>query len=140
MKNLLRMKNVLFVAKTILLCSIIFAYSPKGLTYESFAVNGEGNAIGKKRMILQVSILDGAPDGTLLYRETQEVDTNDSGKFTIEIGNGDVVQGSFNVINWMGRRKWLKTEIDTNGNGNFFTLGNEPFIRKTNPVYLTAVQ
>ena len=48
--------------------------------------------------------------------------------FSIVIGNGTVVSGTFAGINWGNGTKWLKTEIDIAGGNNYVVMGSSQFM------------
>lgn len=122
------MKNFLFFIKSATISSLIFAHTPQGLKYQSTVYNKEGIAVCQKKLQLKLSILDGAANGTTVYEEIQKAVTDNDGNFSIMIGNGSVLYGTFNVINWANGLKWLKTEIDIKGNGNYTILEHSKFL------------
>src|ERR1700755_1284442 len=107
------MKKILVLIAFILTStSLIFAQAPQGLNYQAVAYNGSGVPVPNQLLGVRLSILDGSATGTLVYQETQAPTTDNTGLFSIVIGNGTVVSGTFNTINWSNGSKWLKTEID----------------------------
>ena len=62
--------------------------------------------------------------GKVLYSKTQPVQTDNLGLFTINLGNGNPLNGSiFSNIDWSKGTKWLKVEMDVSGQGNYIDMG-----------------
>lgn len=123
------MKNFFF--KSVAISSLIFAQAPHGLKYQATAYNSSGAVIAKQTINVRLSILEGSATGALVYEEKQKAVTNNEGLFSVVIGSGSVVAGTFNVINWGSGFKWLKTEIDVKGDGRYFLLENSKFIKQS---------
>jgi hypothetical protein len=56
-----------------------------------------------------------------LYSETHSANTSNKGLFSVIIGKGTVVSGTFVTINWGINSKFLKVEMDTTGSGTNYT-------------------
>lgn len=120
-------KTLLF--SLILICShLLFAQAPQGLNYQAVAYDASGNPVVNQAIAVRLSILDGSATGTLVYQETQNPTTDNTGLFAIVIGNGTVVSGTFNTINWGNGSKWLKTEIDITNTNNYIAVGTTQFM------------
>jgi hypothetical protein len=100
---------------------MIKAQTPQSFSYQAVARDASGNPLSTKPVGLQLSILDGSATGTLVYAETFIILTNNQGLFTVSVGAGTVVTGSFAGINWATGSKYLKTELDPTG-GNHYTI------------------
>ena len=121
-------KSILFFV-LILTCSrLLYAQAPQGLNYQAIAYNGSGAPVTNQSISVRLSILDGSATGTLVYEETQNPTTDNTGLFSIVIGNGTVVSGTFNTINWGNGSKWLKTEIDITGGTSYLVMGTSQFM------------
>ncbi|MFT3908545.1 MAG: hypothetical protein QM737_03920 [Ferruginibacter sp.] len=107
---------------------LLFAQAPQGLNYQAVAYNGSGVPVTNQLLGVRLSILDGSATGTLVYQETQGPTTDNTGLFSIVIGNGTVVSGTFNTINWGNGSKWLKTEIDITGGTSYVVMGTTQFL------------
>ncbi|MFT3909155.1 MAG: hypothetical protein QM737_06975 [Ferruginibacter sp.] len=108
--------------------AILFAQAPQGLNYQAVAYNTSGVPVINQAISVRFSILDGSATGTLVYEETQNPTTDNTGLFSIVIGNGVVVSGTFASINWGNGSKWLKTEIDITGGTSYLTMGTSQFM------------
>ncbi len=100
-----------------------FSQAPQGFPYQAVARDNGGNLIANHNISLRFSILDGSNVGTTVYQETQTATTNSLGLFNLNIGQGIVVSGTFNAINWANGAKFIKVELDANGGNAFVLMG-----------------
>jgi hypothetical protein len=120
------------------LFTIVFAKAqvPQAFNYQGIARDTLGNPIANKTLSVRASILSGSVSGTVQYSETQSPKTNQFGLYTLAIGSGNVVTGSFSGINWgqsvspsiinwaeYGNKNFLKIEIDPNGGTSYVLSG-----------------
>jgi len=100
---------------SLLLCLITFfnwAQSPpEAISYQGVARDDNGEVLVNRNLTLRISILLGNENGMVEYSETHEVTTNDFGLFTLQIGRGEVLSGSFSDINWGSGSHYAKVEI-----------------------------
>lgn len=123
------MRNILFLLVALFgVIPLVFAQAPQGLNYQAVAYDGAGVPVLNQSISVRLSILDGSATGTLAYQETQNPTTDNTGLFSIVIGNGTVVSGAFNTINWGNGTKWLKTEIDITGGTSYLVMGTSQFM------------
>ncbi len=90
--------------------------------------DAENNLIVESTIGLQVSILQGAHDGDAVYVETHQVISNQNGLITYIIGNGDVVEGVFEDIDWGAGPYWLETKADPTGGTAYSISGVTQFL------------
>lgn len=115
--------------KKLLLLSAFFvsllslAQVPQGISYQAIALNGSGTPVVSSNVRLKLSILDATATGTTLYSETHLKTTNAQGLFNLTIGQGTVVSGVFNTINWGTNSKFLKVEMDATGGTTYALVG-----------------
>ena len=102
---------------------LTFAQVPQGISYQAIALNGSGTPVVSSNVRLKLSILDTSASGTVLYSETQLKTTNAQGLFNLVIGQGTIVSGTFNTINWGTNSKFLKVEMDVTGGTTYATVG-----------------
>ena len=100
-----------------------FAQVPQGISYQAIALNGSGTPVVSSNVRVKLSILDTSATGTTLYSETQLKTTNAQGLFNLVIGQGTLVSGAFNTINWGTNSKFLKVEMDATGGTTYATVG-----------------
>lgn len=116
---------------TSLFLSLIYislaAQSPQGINYQGVAYDNTGNPVANQLIGIRFKILDGSATGPVLYEERQRPSTDNTGLFSIVIGNGTALSGSFRNINWGSGIKWLRSEIDITGGNNYIVMGCSQF-------------
>ncbi|MBN2613455.1 MAG: fibrobacter succinogenes major paralogous domain-containing protein [Bacteroidales bacterium] len=99
-----------------IICSMIWAQAPQKFYHQEVIRNNSNQLVTNSTVGIRVSILEGSPNGTLVYSETQNALSNADGLVSIEIGNGT----GFNTINWANSSfYYLKTETDPSGGTNY---------------------
>ncbi len=100
---------------------------PGKINYQGAAVDSLGKPMKNQTIALQLSVLDSSSTGAAAYVETHSTPTNGSGIFSLHIGGGTAVTGTFDSIPWAnGRNKYLKTEV--NQNGTWVNLGTSQLV------------
>jgi hypothetical protein len=79
--------------------------------------------VPNQKVSVRFTISDSIAGGTVVYQETQNAITNGIGLFTMSIGNGNILVGTFNTINWARNAKYLLVEFDPNGGSNYANMG-----------------
>ena len=116
------MKKIIILS--LLFISLIsFAQVPQGISYQAIALNTSGNPVVSSNVRLRLSVLDASSSGSVLYSETHLKTTNAQGLFNLVIGQGTVVSGVFNTINWALNTKFLKVEMDATGGTTYVLVG-----------------
>ena len=122
------MKQLFTILITGLITVSAFAQAPEKMSYQA-VVRDAGNLLVTNQIIgIQISILQGSAVGTAVYIETQTPSTNINGLVSLEIGNGIVVSGTFNTINWANDSYFVKTEIDPTGGTNYTIIGTSQLL------------
>ena len=119
------MKKVLFPLALLLAVYITNAQvAPQAINYQAVARTAQGLIIPDQPVAVRFSILEGTATGNLLYQETASTTTNNFGLFTLAIGTGTPVTGTFTGVNWgNGLFKYLKVEIAPGGGINYTVQG-----------------
>lgn len=114
---------IILCCLSLLLSTTISAQSPQSFPYQAVARDVNGNLLSNQLIALRFTILDNSNAGPVTYQEIQNVTTNALGLFSVNIGQGNVITGSFNSINWAINAKFLKVELDAGGGSNYTTMG-----------------
>lgn len=101
----------------------LHAQVPQLFNYQGIARDAGGNVLPNRVIGVQLSVLDGGPAGTVVYQETFTDTTNAFGLFSMQVGGGAVVSGTFASINWGTGNKYLQTAIDLTGGTNYSLSG-----------------
>ena len=94
---------------------------PQSFNYQGIARNATGAVVSSQSITLRISILNGATSAAE-YVETHQTTTNAFGLFTLQVGKGTRVSGTFNGVAWKNGNKLMKVEADL-GSG-FADLGS----------------
>lgn len=101
----------------------LFSQLPQGINYQAVARDASGTVLGNQNISTRFTVRSNSGTGTIVYRETKSVTTNQFGLFTHEVGKGSPTQGNFSSINWKSADMYLEVEIDAQGGTNYTSLG-----------------
>ncbi len=99
------------------------AQAPQGIPYQAIARNASGVAIASTVVKVRFSIRDSIATGPLRYQETHNLTTSALGLFSLNVGMGTVVSGTFSGISWGKNAKFLQVELNTTGGTTYTDLG-----------------
>lgn len=131
-QNLLSMKRISALI-TIFIFTGFWHFSfgqnaPQAINYQCVIRDNGGNVLANQNVLLRFSIQDTpSPNGSVEYSEVHLLTTNDFGLVNLKLGNGVPLSGAFASIDWGSSNKYLKTELDQDGNGSAYTytlMGN----------------
>jgi hypothetical protein len=122
------MKKILLLLVSILFVLEVNAQSPEKMSYQAVIRDASNNLVTNQSVGMQISILQGSPSGVAVYVETHNPSTNDNGLVSVEIGNGTVVSGSMNSINWGAGSYFIQTETDPTGGIAYTITGTSELI------------
>lgn len=122
-----------YVMQTLVMVLLVFnSNAQQGFNYKAIIHNDNDEPIVNTLVTVQFTILK---DGAIpVYREMHNSATNANGILIVNIGEGSIISGEFNAIDWGSSPHFLKTEIDA-GNG-LTEMGTTEF--KTVPYALHA--
>lgn len=138
------MKFKLIVILFLALYNVTLAQAPKAINYQAVAHDALGNIITSS-VGLKFEIFQGSVGGTLVYEETHTATPSSAGIYTVHIGQGTPVSGSFNAIQWGVGTHFLRVNIDPNGGTSYTAVGASQlvsvpyalFAEKTTPPLLS---
>lgn len=128
---------------TFLLCMLgltAMAQSPEAINYQGVARDASGTPIPNQAIGLQISIRGGSPSGTIQYQETHSITTNDLGLFTLQIGQGSVVSGTFATIAWSSNSHYVEVEMDPTGGTAYTSVGVSQLVSVPYALHATTVE
>jgi hypothetical protein len=105
-----------------------YAQVPQGLNYQAVARNASGNILASQAISIKINIHQGSALGTTIYSETFSPTTNQFGLFTLPIGQGAVISGTFNTINWSTGNYWMQVLIDPSGGSTYTDMGTSQLL------------
>jgi len=111
------MKRIPTILAVLLITIASWAQAPEKMSYQAVVRDASNKLLVNQQIGMQVSIIQGTPDGTVAYTETQTPTSNANGLVSIEIGG----QAGFASIDWSDGPYFLKTETDPTG-GTDYTI------------------
>ncbi|MGD0709825.1 MAG: tail fiber domain-containing protein [Bacteroidales bacterium] len=99
------------------------AQVPQAFNYQAVARDAGGFPIVSHAIGVQFLIHKSYSLGTVVYSETQTTSTNQFGLFTLQLGQGTPVIGTFSAIGWAGEDYWLEVQIDPSGGSSYTSMG-----------------
>lgn len=126
----MKTKNIL--TTLLVLSFVITAFAQQGINYKAIIKDGDGNAIANTATTVRFTILENGT--TNVYQEIHTPTTDANGIIIVNIGEGMVFSGVFNIIDWGSNPHFLKTEI--NSGSGLTDMGTTEF--KTVPYALYA--
>ena len=122
------MKRTITFFSLILVVSGLFSQAPHKLSFQAVVRNSNGELLKNSTVGFRIQILQSTEFGAALYVETHETACNENGLVTLEIGDGTVVTGKFDTIDWKKGPYFLKTEIDPAGGTNYTITGTSQLL------------
>lgn len=101
----------------------LHAQVPQAFSYQAVARDASGEIKANADIRVQVRILQGSEDGSVLYTETHSVQTSEIGSFSLEIGRGNS-ENSFSEIDWLNGPHYLAMGVDLDGGSNYVDVGS----------------
>ncbi len=126
MKQLLRLLIIIILSNSQIIK--LSAQAPQSFPYQAVARNTSGNLLVSQPISIRMSVLDLTSTGSILYRETHAVTTNALGLFSVNIGQGVVVTGTFAGIAWASGAKYIKVEMDASGGTTYVAMGTSQLL------------
>ena len=105
------------ILSLLFISSISFAQT--GINYQGAATDADGAKLVNQNISLKTSVLQGGVDGATSYSETHNTTTDQFGLFNVVIGLGNIIEGSFDSIQWGADSHFLKVELDATGGTNY---------------------
>jgi hypothetical protein len=121
-------KTITLFAVIILLLSPagqLNAQVPQAFNYQAVARDNAGNPIVNHAIGIKIIIHQGSASGTVVYSETfvPAPTTNQFGLFTLAIGTGTPVTGTFSTVAWGSGNYWIEVQMDATGGTAYTSMG-----------------
>ena len=92
------MKNLILIAINLFFADYAFSQVPELINFQGIARDVNGSAIANTDMSININILNDL--GNTEYTEEHNTSSDIAGLYTIGIGSGNVIFGSFSDIAW----------------------------------------
>jgi microcystin-dependent protein len=93
---------------------LLFAFTAtaqQGINYKAIINDADGNVLANTQLKVQFTILENGTTNVLQEIHTPDTDLN--GIIILNIGEGTLISGDFNAIDWGSNPHFLKTEINS---------------------------
>lgn len=117
------MKKLFQILLIVALSRVATAQAPQGIPYQASAKSSTGATLANTTISVRFTIHDSAATGTTLYKETFSPTTNPQGIFSVNVGMGTPITGTFVGINWGINAKFMQVEMDPAGGSSFVDMG-----------------
>jgi hypothetical protein len=112
----------------LLIATFAKAQVPQGFNYQAVARNSVGVLLTNQLLGVKLSIHQGSAGGTVVYSERQTPTTNTFGLFTVTVGQGTLLTGSFTGIAWSTGNFWLEVGLDVSGGTTYTSMGTSQLL------------
>jgi hypothetical protein len=138
------MKKSLLVVLLSFFAAFVFAQSPTLFKYQGVARGINQQPYANTDLGLKISIVldngNGTGAGEVQYAERHLTFTSPVGIFSLNVGNGDVLFGDLEEIDWGNGAYWLKVEMDVEGGDDYLYMGNSPILPVPLAVHAMTVE
>jgi hypothetical protein len=122
------MKKLLLLLATLAVSQMSNAQAPQAIPYQAAARNSSGAVLASTAVSVRFTIRDSIATGTIQYRETHSVTTSAQGLFSVNVGQGTPVTGTFSGINWGTNAKYMQVELDPTGGSTYTDMGTQQML------------
>ncbi len=125
------MKKIIFTVCLLMAAMFLTAQDvPQAINFQAIARDANSEVMANTPIMIQLTILDGSPEGELVYREIRSLTTNAYGSFSFQIGRDPYMAvGEFTDIDWGSGRKFLQIDYDPTATLSFsLSLGTIEFV------------
>ncbi len=116
------MKKALNTLVLLILTFSAFAQTPEAFKYQSIIRNGSGELVVNQNVGIQLSILEGSESGISVYTETWNVQTNQFGLISLNVGKG-ITTDDFSAVSWGTNSYYLQVAVDLSGGTSYTVMG-----------------
>ncbi|MBN2272955.1 MAG: hypothetical protein JXR41_12065 [Bacteroidales bacterium] len=106
---------------------ISFAQPPSAFNYQAVIRDAEGNILAGQEVSIKIEILAGSESGTVAFRETHLVTTNDQGLVTLPVFGGDH-DGMWIEIDWSADDYFIKIYLGNSTGTDFQEMGTSQLL------------
>ena len=116
------MKQIISMALALVVSIMTFAQAPQKISYQAVIRDGNNALVKSSDIGVEINIIQGAPNGTIVYSETHEATTNQNGLVSLQIGAGTTTD-ILATVDWTNGPFFIKTSTDPTGGTNYIITG-----------------
>ncbi len=117
------MKKIIITFLLGIIISGSYAQAPQAFNYQAVVRDLDGNVLANQNVTCIISILQGSPQGEVIFDEWHGTNTNETGLMSLEVGYGEPGTGTFSGIDWANGPFYLQLELDPTGGENYQLMG-----------------
>ena len=117
------MKKLFTVLSTMIFSVLLLAQTPQSFSYQTVIRDNSWQILANQNIGIKISIIEDAPNGTVIYEESHNTSTSTVGLVNLAIGEGTVISGTFNTIDWGNHSYFIEVAVDVNGGTNYLVMG-----------------
>jgi uncharacterized protein (TIGR02145 family) len=106
------MKKFYTLIVFLIIAATVMGQAPTSFNYQAVLRDTEGVLKANKAVSVKFEILQGSSSGTVVYTETHNTTTTNTGLIDLDLGAGTTSNGSLSSINWGTGTYFLKITID----------------------------
>ena len=122
------MKKLIAILVVVIFATSLWAQAPKKMSYQAVIRDNNDNLVANQQIGLQIRILQGSVYGASVFVEVHTPTTNENGLASLMIGEGNVVYGGFDDIDWSNEEYFLEVQIDLTGGDNYAITTTSQFL------------
>ncbi|MFT5019965.1 MAG: hypothetical protein ACI9CU_001357, partial [Polaribacter sp.] len=105
-----------------------YAQAPEMFNYQGVARNADGKVLSNQEISLRIGILSAVNMDRAVYAEEHAIKTNNFGLFSIQIGNGEALEGEISKVDWESSAHYVAIQLDADNSGNFLEMGTSQLL------------
>eukprot|EP01035_Chromulina_nebulosa_P028836 gene28836-38127_t len=133
------MKKIFTLFAFLLLVGTAHAQAPQGIPYQAAARNSSGAVLASTPISVRFTIRGFYAMGEINYQETHSAYTDVNGIFSLTVGLGTPVVGSFESISWGSDTKYLQVELDPTGGSTYIDMGTQQMMSVPYSLFSKAI-
>lgn len=105
-------KRTTLLMCALLICAVLSAQAPQSFSYQAIVRDGSGVVQANTPAAIELSLLQGAINGPVVYSEEHTATTNNFGLVNLAFGQGTPVNGSWAAVDWSDGPWFARTRVN----------------------------
>lgn len=123
------MKIISLLISGLLMVQLCTAQSvPQGMKYQAVARDQQGKIWASRDLQLKITLYSEPVQKDIAYIEIQKITTNELGLFSLSIGGGIPIKGSFEEVPWSTGEIWMEVAVQTDDETDFVTISDSKML------------
>lgn len=101
----------LLIISCLFIVSVIAQNANQGMKYQAVARDHSGNELINEPVEIRIQLVSGDKISKVYYSEVHNTITNEFGLFSLNIGEGNVLNGNFKSIPWSDENIWMELSL-----------------------------